>query len=198
MNAAVRRGLLWVGGLALAVAAVAAWAALHGGHALGPGRPAPDFTLPDLDGRSVSLAALRGGGDLALRFGSVTCTVCDSDWAVLGRWQAEAGPGLRLAAVEVGQPPDLVRLHLQGVRPPVPVLIDAEARVARAYGVSSLPSFAFVDRAGRLLAVRPVLARGGIWPDATWAYYLGVLRQADAAVGRAASGSDGGGGPALR
>ena len=51
-----------------------------GGGAGGPdfwsvapiGEPAPDFTLPDLDGRNVSLSHFRGKSHVILEFGSIT------------------------------------------------------------------------------------------------------------------------------
>ena len=36
------------------------------------GEPAPDFTLPDLQGRNVSLSRFRGKSHVILEFGSIT------------------------------------------------------------------------------------------------------------------------------
>jgi cytochrome c biogenesis protein CcmG/thiol:disulfide interchange protein DsbE len=59
------RSLLLAGILALAAAANPAavagpdWAGF-GGNAYDPPKPAPEFSLPDLDGRPIGLADLRG------------------------------------------------------------------------------------------------------------------------------------------
>jgi peroxiredoxin len=179
---AVRRGLLWMALFALAVAGFSLALARGGGLVAPVGRPAPPFALPDLGGRLTPLSRFRGTA-VVLRFGSVTCTVCDPPWAQLAAWQRAAGPGVRLVDVEVGQPISVVRLALAPVHPPVPVLVDPSGGVALAYGVHSLPSFAFIDRRGRLLAVVPVLTRTGLWPPATWRHYLRLLAAADGGRG---------------
>ncbi len=179
MSRGARRGWLWLLGLIVAVVGVSILFARKHGTAPPLRKPAPAFALPDIAGRQVSLADY-AGRDVALRFGSVTCTVCDSDWVTLARWQADGGSALRIVAVEVGQPADLVRLRMQGVQTQVPVLIDADGAVASAYGVTSLPTFAFINRAGALVAVAAVMNRGAIWPDATWQFYAGLVRSADA------------------
>ena len=143
------------------------------------GRPAPAFALPDLRGRVRSLASL-GGGNVVLRFGTLACTICDPDWAVLRGWQAAAGRGLHIVAVQERQSTEWVRQQLQGVHTGVPVLVDANGAVAARYGVVTLPSMVFIDRYGALVAVEPVITRTGIWSTATWRYYLGRLRRADA------------------
>jgi len=182
-----RRGLLAVALVAALAAAIGLALALSGVRRAPVGRPAPGFTLPSLNGPSVSLAALRGS-DVVLRFGSVTCTLCDPDWSELAMWQTSGGPGLRVLAVEVGQPLSVVAIALGGVHPQVPVLVDPSGGVAAAYGVRSLPSVAFINRRGELVSVQVIGTRTGLWPAATWLYYLGRLRASDASPGGGSGG----------
>jgi hypothetical protein len=188
MTRGARRGLLWLGAFVALLGALAVLFAR--GPAVDPAGygPAPAFALPDLQGRTVTLAEL-GGANVVLRFGSVACTDCASDWNLLGQWQRGAGSRIRIVAVEVGQPADVVRVKLSGEQLPVPVLVDAGGQVAAAYGVRSLPSFAFIDAGGRLLAVDPVITHGAVWSASTWTFHLDQLLRADQAEGAARSGA---------
>ncbi len=174
----MRRGFLWLLAFAACVLAFSVALARGGGLVAPVGRPAPPFALPDLAGRLVPLSRF-AGGDVVLRFGSVACTICDPPWPQLAAWQRSAGPGVRLVDIEVGQPIAVVRLDLAPQRLPVPVLVDPSGGVALAYGVRSLPSFAFIDRGGHVVAVAPVVTRTGLWPQATWLHYLRATRAAD-------------------
>ena len=54
--------------------AVSIEAALRfGTNAIGVGNPAPDFELPDLQGRRVRLSQFRGKSHVVLMFGNLTC-----------------------------------------------------------------------------------------------------------------------------
>ncbi len=174
----MRRGFVWLMAFVACVLAFSVALARGGGLVAPVGRTAPPFALPDLAGRLVPLSRF-AGGDVVLRFGSVACTICDPPWPQLAAWQRSAGPGVRLVDVEVGQPIAVVRLDLGPQRASVPVLVDPSGGVALAYGVRSLPSFAFIDRRGDVVAVAPVVTQTGLWPQATWLHYLRATEIAD-------------------
>ncbi len=115
----------------------------QGADAIGPGRKAPDFVLPNADGQSVSLADLLEQGPVVLTFyrGS-WCPYCNLQ---LNALQARLGEihamGARLAAISP-QVPDgsMTPEELQALE--FPVLSDQDAKVAAEYGVAwSVPEF---------------------------------------------------------
>ncbi len=129
-----------------------------GGSSTLVGRPAPDFTLPDQDGRPVRLANLRG------------------KWVVLYFYPADGTPGCtceaqeftkthpefeQLDAVVLGISPDPVERHQQFARDfnlKVRLLADPNRRVMAEYGAAVqtaessrvVRSTVLIDPAGRI------------------------------------------------
>jgi len=116
--------------------------------ALAPGGPAPDFTLPDLDGRPVALADRRGSKTLVVAFAS-WCG-CRHD---LPAWQALhdelAAEGFGVVTVAIDEDPEAVRPFTEGVD--IPVLLDADRAFAEAYGLTNVPTTVWIDEDGRLV-----------------------------------------------
>jgi peroxiredoxin len=77
--------------LALLTLAPGAWAA----------RNAPDFTLPDSDGKQVSLSSFRGKY-VVLNIMLTTCPHCQAATKMLGRLQAEFSDKLQVLAISGG------------------------------------------------------------------------------------------------
>jgi len=123
---------------------------LFGGTGIGD--PVPQSPLVTLDGVERRLDDWRGR-PLILRFSSAACTYCSRDFELLDRLQAQAGEGVQVIAVQVGDAPASVRAALMGASPQIPVVIDSGAELARALGIRSLPSAAFVTARGTLSSV---------------------------------------------
>lgn len=115
------------------------------------GAIAPDFTLPTLDGGTVSLKELRGQPVL-LRFSSRTCSFCYDDFDALEQLQRQYAGQLQVVAVEVRAPMDMVRSVVAGRNRSYPVAVDETGAVAQAYRLSSLPQSYFINAQGRLMS----------------------------------------------
>ncbi len=146
----------WLGVL-LPVAVVLAFVALGGGEdpsVTETGRPAPDFVLPTTVGTEVSLADVLGDGDALLYFSmGVGCDACFAQIPEIE--DALAARGITLVPIMVNPPEEVAReAHRFAID--VPILIDADRRVSRAYGMIGVyghadrpaHSFALVTRAG--------------------------------------------------
>ena len=121
------------------------------------GQAAPDFTLRDLSGKSVRLAALRGHIVL-LNFWSSTCPPCLSEMPALERAYRHIVPSHRapvILGIE-GTPEDAatVAAFARRVGVTYPLLLDSWLQVTLAdYHVGALPTSVVVDTRGRVREV---------------------------------------------
>jgi peroxiredoxin len=104
---------------------------------VGPGEPAPDFTLPAVDGKApVSLADYRGRSSvfLSLLIG-LWCPFCRRAIAQLGANEAKLKPlGVETLAV-VATPPENAQLYFKFRPTPVRLGADPQLTTHRAYGL---------------------------------------------------------------
>ncbi len=151
----------------MAVAFAALTAQLHGGQVQGgPGsspivvgrsplldRPAPDFTLRDLDGRPIRLADYRGR-PVIVNFWASWCVPCRTEFELFREARAaHAEERLEILAVIYQDSPDAARRFATERDATWPALVDPGGSVAGAYGVLGIPISFYVDRAGFVRAV---------------------------------------------
>lgn len=161
-----RQTLLCGVSVALALVAVGvAWSRSVGRSATTPESPftemevvrvkgepeAPDFSLPTLEGRAVTLSALRGQVVL-LNFWATWCPPCREEMPSIERLHRELGDqGLVVLAVDVDESPRLVAKFMKDFGLSFPALLDARSEVASRYGVGGLPTTWLIDRRGRVV-----------------------------------------------
>lgn len=119
----------------------------------GIGDPAPDFSLPTLEGKPVGLADFKGRQPLLLVFWATWCPTCREEVPNINRIAAEYGPkGLAVLAVNVGSndSPASTAKFRDRHRMTYPVAFDQGSRVSRAFGVTGVPTVLLVDRRGMI------------------------------------------------
>lgn len=106
---------------------------------LSPGALAPDFTLPDQDGRKRSLAELQSGGPLILYFYPADFTPgCTREACDLRDLHGKIlSAGLKVVGISP-QSPDSHRRFREQHSLPFTLLSDEDKRVIRAYDVDGL------------------------------------------------------------
>jgi cytochrome c biogenesis protein CcmG/thiol:disulfide interchange protein DsbE len=136
------------------------------------GKPAPAFTLEDLNGRKVSLADYKGKA-LLIDFWATWCTPCriETPWLIDLRNQY-AAQGFEILAISAddldrSDPAKLsnekheIARFVQRMQIPYPVLLDADS-ISKPYGgLDQLPTSIFVDRNGVVVASQMGLTSKG-------------------------------------
>jgi len=119
---------------------------------LGPGKPAPDFAITDVDGNQLNLNSLRGKV-VMLNFWSITCPPCRAEMP-----EIEAAYQLvKDDAVFVGVAPQDrasdVRDYVKANGFSWNFAVDPSGKVAIPYEVYVFPTTYFIDRQGFIASV---------------------------------------------
>ena len=160
-----RRELLMAGGGALAGLLVIAFVWMLAGRSAGAtlppaaqaNRPAPDFALTGIDGKTVRLSEYRGKVVL-LNFWYTGCAPCREETPALeAAYQKLAPQGLEIIGMNVranerrGPDGDAdIRKFLESHGVSYPVALDADSQTGRDYQVYVLPTSLMIDREGKI------------------------------------------------
>lgn len=113
------------------------------------GTPAPEFTLPDVNGRTVSLEQYRDRNVL-LVFSDPQCGPCDALAPELARLhQKHAGNGLDFVMVGRGDPEQNKNKAIEhGIA--FPVLLQEKWKLSKQYGIFATPVAFLIGKDGRI------------------------------------------------
>jgi thiol-disulfide isomerase/thioredoxin len=135
------------------VAAAALLAFALNAYGLAPGEAAPAFALTDGDGKTLSLASLRGRV-VYVDFWASWCTPCRRSFPWMNAMQLRHGTeGLTVVAVNVDKHPEDAARFLADVPATFTVVYDASGATPSAYGVKGMPSSFLIDRRGNVMAI---------------------------------------------
>lgn len=109
-------------------------------------RPAPGFSLTDLDGRQHALSNL-AGRPVVINFWSTWCGPCKMEHPALQQ-AAQMNPDVTFLGVIYSDDTDKVRRYLKKVGSAYPTLVDDGNRTAIDYGVTGVPETFFIDGQG--------------------------------------------------
>ncbi len=116
---------------------------------VGPGKPALDFTLPDLAGRPVSLKDYRGKV-VFLNFWATWCKPCEEEMpSMQALYDGLKGRPFEILAVSLDtQGPDVVKKFVDSYRLTFPVLHDRKGVVKENYKTTGVPETFIIDQNG--------------------------------------------------
>jgi len=121
---------------------------------LGEFHRAPDFTLKDVDGNSVSLGDFRGK-TVFLNFWATWCTPCRWEMPSMERlYRQLGGRGLVMLAVDSKESRKQVANFMNEFQLSFPALLDTNGSVSSLYRVVGFPSTHIIDRRGRMIGMK--------------------------------------------
>lgn len=113
--------------------------------------PAPDFTLPAIDGSKVKLSDLKGQV-VMLNFWASWCGPCRQEMPLLNDiYKHYKKAGFVLLGVNLDESIDDAEGFMKKTPVNFPVLLDSDGKVAGLYKNQAMPSSYFIDRKGNLV-----------------------------------------------
>jgi peroxiredoxin len=114
------------------------------------GEPAPDFTLPDLYGKKVTLGDFRGKPVMLafLNSGGQPCREQMPYMQALLDEPSSIAPDLVILAIDVNEPTFKISEFFAATKYTFPVLLDTDGKIAFTYRITSLATTYFIDRQG--------------------------------------------------
>jgi len=112
---------------------------------------APDFTLKDLNGKSISLSSFKGKVVL-LNFFATWCPPCRAEMPAFNKLYREKKiRGLEIISVSTDRSLNDIKDFLQKNKVDFPILFDADRSVSKQYRVFSMPTTFLIDKSGKIV-----------------------------------------------
>jgi peroxiredoxin len=117
-------------------------------------KPAPDFSLPALDGSTVSLANFHGKKKVVVTFWASWCGPCRMEMPGLRQFyerQRKHSDRFELLAISIDDTRKPAEDYATSMKLPFPVLLDSGRKTADAYGVTAIPTLFVIDENGKVI-----------------------------------------------
>ena len=118
------------------------------GEGIPIGKPAPDFELKTIDGKSYRLSELKGK-PVMINFFATWCPSCRAEMpAMVEAYNELKGAGFEILAVNLNESDIAIRTFTEKFQINFPIVVDKDDRISRMYEIVPLPTSYFVDKNG--------------------------------------------------
>lgn len=114
------------------------------------GNPAPEFSLPNLKGETVSLSKLVQEKPTMLVFWATWCPACIEEIPTLNEWKGRY-PNLQIIGINVQESAKRIKTFVEKKKMRYEILLDEEGKVAEQYGLVGIPASILIDKGGRII-----------------------------------------------
>ena len=126
----------------------------EGINRLTPPQTAPDFTLTNIDGDTVTLSDYKGKA-LFLNFWAEWCGPCTQEMpSIESLYQKTENLNIEVLAINVGESLETVSKFIESNNYNFTTLIDEASEAASSYGVRSIPSTFIINKDGNIIAMK--------------------------------------------
>lgn len=119
------------------------------------GFPAPNFSLPDLAGKSIDLKKITASSKVTLiNFWATWCAPCRAeipDFVKL--YNRNSSKGLTILAVNLKDQPSAIKKFAAKAKMKFTILVDSSGKVGELYQIFSIPSTFIIDQKGTIRSV---------------------------------------------
>lgn len=126
----------------------------HGGQATAlDGKPAPDFRLASLDGRTLSPADFRGK-KLVVSFWASWCGPCRMELPALARFYRQthkSDADYEIVSINIDDDRAAAQTAATELKVPFAVLLDPASKTLQTYGAAAIPALFVIDKDGKVL-----------------------------------------------
>jgi peroxiredoxin len=115
---------------------------------------APDFVLPDLNGKNYKLSEKLGKGPVLINFWATWCVPCQEEMKKLKEiYKQYEKDGLAILSISLDDPKTLgkVKSFVNTNRHPFKFLLDADTKVFKLYQGANMPFTILLDKQGQIV-----------------------------------------------
>jgi peroxiredoxin len=117
-------------------------------------KSAPEFTLPALNGDTVSLADYRGKKTVVVSYWASWCGPCKVELPELREFYKryhKADANFEILAISIDDQKGDAEKYAEAEKLPFPVLFDPQSKTADAYSVEGIPTMFVIDKSGKIV-----------------------------------------------